>query len=87
MELNKIRPTFVLQLIRADTEPKKIRLNIMKTLVEKTFTFTTYDNNGYAVETYTYEAYNVKEARKYAKLIVGNSRDNEARHGRVTLKK
>ena len=59
----------------------------MKTLKEKTFTFTTYNSQNEEVETYKIEAYNVKEARKYAKNIVANSRDNEDKHGRVTLVK
>lgn len=54
---------------------------------EKTFTFTTYNAIGEEVETYKVGAFNVKEARSYAQKIVGNSRDNEARHGRVTLVK
>ena len=54
---------------------------------EKTFTFTTYDQFNNEVETYKLGAFNVKEARSYAQKIVGNSRDNEVRHGRVTLVK
>lgn len=54
---------------------------------EKTFTFTTYNAAGEEVETYNVEAFNVKEARSYAQKIVGSSRDNEARHGRVTVVK
>lgn len=52
----------------------------------KTYTFTTRDVQGNEVENYTVEAYNVKEARKYAKSVVANSRDNEMSHSRVTVK-
>lgn len=54
---------------------------------EKKYTFTTFDKAGEEVETYKVEAFNVKEARLYAQKIVANSRDNEYRHGRVTLVK
>lgn len=57
----------------------------MKTLKEKTFTFTTYDAHGYEVETYKKEFIHVNFAREYAKNIVANSRDNEVKHGRVKL--
>lgn len=57
----------------------------MKKLKEKTFTFTTYDSYGCEVETYKKEFLHVIFAREYAKNIVANSRDNEVRHGRVTL--
>lgn len=53
---------------------------------EKKFIFTTYNALNEVVEMYEIEAYNVKEARKYANEIVANSKDNEIRHGRVTLK-
>lgn len=59
----------------------------MRTLKEKTFKFTTFNASGEEVETYTTDQYNIKEARKYAQLVVANSRDNEMKHGRVTLAK
>lgn len=59
----------------------------MKNPKEKTFTFTTYNAIGEEVEIYKTVAFDVKEARKYAQRIVGNSRDNEVKHGRVTLAK
>lgn len=54
---------------------------------EKEYRFTTFDHSGDEVETYTIQAFNIKEARKTAQNVVGNSRDNEDRHGRVTLTK
>lgn len=52
----------------------------------KTYTFTTRDSKKQDVETYTFEGFNIKEAKKYAKNIIGNSRDNEVSHSRITLK-
>lgn len=52
----------------------------------KTFRFTTFDYSGNEVRTYEIEAFDIKGARKYAKNIIGNSRDNEAKNGRITLK-
>jgi len=51
----------------------------------KTYTFTTRDSKKEDVETYTIEAYSLDEAKKYAKDIVGNSRDNEVSHSRIKL--
>lgn len=53
----------------------------------KTYTFTTYNLLNEEVETYKVEAFSIKEARVIARNVVGNSRDNEVRHGRVTLVK
>lgn len=53
----------------------------------KTFRFTTFDFDGNEVRTYEIQAFDIKEARKYARNIIGNSRDNEERNSRITLKK
>lgn len=60
---------------------------IMKTVKEKTFSVTTFNSLGEEVETYKVEANNVKDVRAYIKKIIGNSRDNEVRNGRITLDK
>lgn len=51
----------------------------------KLFTFTTYNHLNEEVENYKIEALNITEARKYAKLVIANSRDNEVRNSRVIL--
>ena len=52
---------------------------------EKKYRFTTFDGANNEVENYFIDCFNLKEAKKTAANIVGNSRDNEVRHGRITL--
>jgi hypothetical protein len=51
----------------------------------KTYTFTTFDATGNEVDTYKIETLNLQMAKDYAKKKVALSRDNEVRHGRITL--
>lgn len=52
---------------------------------EKLYMFTTFDYDNNEVRTYYYEGYHIREIKKIASQIVGNSRDNEERHSRITL--
>jgi len=51
----------------------------------KTYKFTTRDAKREDVQDYKVECYSLNEAKKYAKNIVGNSRDNEMSHSRIKL--
>lgn len=51
----------------------------------KKYTFTTRDPKREDVETYNVEVFNLDEAKKYAKDIIGNSRCNEVSHSRIKL--
>ena len=51
----------------------------------KTYTFTTLDSKRQEIETYNYDAYTLNDAKKYAKMIVANSRSNEMSHTRIKL--
>lgn len=51
----------------------------------KTYTFTTLDKKRNEVETYNYDTYTLNDAKKYAKMIVANSRNNEMSHTRIKL--
>lgn len=53
----------------------------------KTYQYTTYDVKGNEVNTYVTDCVNAKQAREEAKDRVANSRDNEFRHGRITLRR
>jgi hypothetical protein len=59
----------------------------LKFIQMKIFTFTTYNFFKEEIGVYNIEALNVKEARKYAKVVIANSRDNEISHSRVVLLK
>jgi hypothetical protein len=49
----------------------------------KTYHFQTYNVLGEVVKIYQVEELDVTRARKYAKLVIANSRDNEVRNGRI----
>ena len=59
--------------------------NTQKQIIMKTYTFTTLDSLRQEIETYYYEAYTLNDAKKYAKMIVANSRSNEMSHTRIKL--
>lgn len=52
---------------------------------EKLYKFTTFDDANNEIRTYYYEGLHLDQIKKIAKQIVGNSRDNEDKHGRITL--
>lgn len=53
----------------------------------KKYQFTTYNKLKEEVNTFVVEDYSAKNVRRYAKEVIGNSRDNEVSHSRIKLVK
>jgi len=53
----------------------------------KKYQFTTYNKLKEEVYTFVVEDYSAKRVRNYAKQVIGNSRNNEVSHSRITLVK
>ena len=51
----------------------------------KTYTFTTYDAIGDEVRTYHVTDYHISYVEKYAREVIGNSRDGEVRKSKIKL--
>lgn len=51
----------------------------------KRYFFDTFKVNGDFVERYIVEAYHIKEAQEYAKLVIANSNCSEYRNDRIRL--
>lgn len=47
------------------------------------YEFTTYNSLGDVVGTFRTKQFNIRGARNYVKLVIGNSKDDEVRNSRI----